>query len=173
MKNISKNTIIIILLGFLWFISILSIQLYNIPEFEKITGQKLLDFGGFDEYSINNILSSYGDEGINFYNQIQIVDFFAPVFFGLLLSLISFRLLYLIKGKYYFIGYFPLLLTVFDLVENGIIYSILKTYPEKINPNIANTLLTISEVKFLFYGLSVLLTIGLTIFWIIGKIRER
>lgn len=147
--------------------------MYYIPEFEKITGQQLLDFGGFDKYSINNILSSYGDEGINFYNQIQIVDFFAPKFFGLLLSLICFRLLYLIKGKYYFIGYFPLLLTVFDLVENGIIYSVLKTYPKKINPNIANTLLTISEIKFVFYGLSVLLTICLTIFWIIDKIRKR
>lgn len=173
MKKISKSKYLIVLIGLLWFVSILSIQLYYIPEFEKITGQKLLDFGGFDEYSINNILSSYGDEGINFYNQIQIVDFFAPVFFGSLLSLISFRLLYLIKGKYYFIGYSPLLLTVFDLVENGIIYSILKTYPEKINPNIANALLTISEIKFVFYGLSVLLTIGLTIFWIIGKIRKR
>lgn len=173
MKNISKNTRIIILVGFLWFIFILSIQLYYIPEFEKITGQKLLDFGGFDEYSINNILSSYGDVGINFYNQIQIVDFFAPVLLGLFLSIICLRLLFLLKGKYYFIGYFPLLLTVFDLIENGIIYSILKTYPEKINTNIANTLLTTSEIKNVFYGLSMLFTISLTIFWIIDKIRKR
>ncbi|MBL7978470.1 MAG: hypothetical protein JNN12_09020 [Bacteroidetes Order II. Incertae sedis bacterium] len=125
----SKKHIIAVALS--WISVLILLQSYFIPKFGKLTGQKLLDFSDFNSETINQIVSKFGDAGVNLYFKIQFFDFLSPLLLGFLLVSICLTILIKRGIKFSFIGYFPFLLTLFDFIENGIILNILIKYPEK------------------------------------------
>ena len=160
-----KSTKQIIAVALSWISVMILLQAYFIPEFDKLTGQKLLDFSEFKFDTINQIVSNFGDAGVNLYFKIQFFDFLSPLLLGLLLVSICSTILIKRGVKFLFIGYFPYLLTLFDFIENGIILRIFMNYPEQISIKIANTLLFVSSIKTFFYLTSFLLTLGLIIYY--------
>lgn len=172
MITLAKRPKIIVLFALLWMGLIIAIQAYFIPRFETLTGQTLLDFSEFNSDTINLVVSAYGTEGIKLYGTIQILDFFVPLFLGLVLTILCLRLLFLITNRYYITGYFPLLITFFDFSENVIIFYILHQFPRKINANLCNSLLTISFIKNIIYVMSFISVFGLSLFWLVNKLKK-
>lgn len=160
-----RSTKQIIAVALSWISVLILLQAYFIPEFGKLTGQKLLDFSDFNAGTINQIVNAFGDAGVRLYYTIQIFDFLSPFLLGILLVSICSTIIVKKGIRFSFIGYFPYLLTLFDLIENGIILNILIKYPAQISIKMANMLLVTSSIKTFFYATSFLLTLGLIIYY--------
>ncbi len=135
------------------------------PRFLEITNETdLLDMTTF--YSAEQayeIIGQYGTEGRDYYNYIQIIDFFFPVVYALFFALL---ITYLLQRRNWLetpwrrLALIPLVAGFCDWLENAGIFIMLRRYP--VSFDIAAQMTNIFCVlKFALIGLSMLVVLVL------------
>jgi hypothetical protein len=154
--EITSKTRSLVILGIGVFIInlIMLVAPFGIKAIEKQTdGNYYLDTKLFySEETVYQYISSYGEEGINMYHQVQILDMIYPLIYGIFLASFFYRKKLL---KLYFI---PLLAIVFDYSENISIYFLLENFPKQL-PNlvVASSLATSLKWLSITTSISILL----------------
>lgn len=93
------------------------------------TGYGILDFEmGHSAERITEILGSYGQEGINSYAYIQVLDVVNPALYSLLTASLIFVCLR--DSSWSWTVIFPFLTGLLDYSENVAIYQIVRAFPE-------------------------------------------
>jgi hypothetical protein len=127
-----------------------------INEFTAKTGVSgILDLQtGFSYESAYQQIGNYGEEGIQIYNYIQIVDTIFPIAFGMgLLCFLSFLLKKLSPDnkKLTTLALLPLIGTLFDFLENIGIFLMIRLYPQPFT-TLAGGVKVIGIIKMIGYG---------------------
>ena len=164
----------IIVIFTLWIGTLLFVQLYLLPNFQSITGQEIIEMsGGYTTSEAYQLFEKYGESGRNYYNLIQVVDIFLPLFMGLFLSSFSLKLLNSAKFKYLSVGLIPLLLVVADYLENVGVFTMLQTFPKEFSNSLVFYTGTITSVKLVLYAVGMLTMAMSLIYWIIVKTKQN
>lgn len=147
-----------------------------IANFTELTkGAKLLDFyAGLKSNQAYEIISSYGDRAIKYYNLIQLADMILPALMGLTyVAGISLLIQQVYNGqKYKFLSTIPLFtVALFDYIENIGIAVMLRKFPGSLS-GIAEVTGFFTTIKMASYGLSILIIVVLLIKWIVKRVRK-
>lgn len=147
-----------------------------IANFAKLTnGAKLLDFyAGLKSNQAYEIISTYGDEAVKYYNVIQLADIILPLLMGLTYVMgISLLIKKVYNGKKYkSLSTIPLFtVTLFDYIENIGIAVMLRKFPGSLS-GIAVITGFFTTLKMASYGLSIFIILVLLIKWIIKRLRK-
>jgi len=161
-------------LFFLWFVLILAVQLYFLPTFTEITGLEVIELArGYSYEEANQMLAQYGEEGIAFYRQIQVVDMLVPLLSGLWISFLAIRLLFLAGVRFHKIGFIGLSIPLLDYAENAGVFMMLNTYPDTLSESLVAYVSTISTIKDGFYGVSFVVLLLSVVIWGVGKLKHK
>lgn len=126
------------------------------PELNA-TGDTMIDMKYYNSTIFYETLDRYGEEGLQIYNWLQLLDMVFPAVYGLLLSVILYRL----KFKLY---HLPLLVAMFDYLENIGIRFLIITRLE----TIPNVVFIFTVLKFL----GLLLSFGIILVLRLKKGRQ-
>lgn len=101
----------------------------KLAQITEITGgYGILDFElGYSVARVDEILGSYGPEGMALYRRIQLLDVINPAVYSLILACVA-HLLWQGRGPRY-IALLPLLGGVGDYLENMTLFLIVRAYP--------------------------------------------
>lgn len=134
-------------------------------------GYGILDFDrGYSVERVNEVLGSYGDEGMRLYARIQLLDLFNPMLYSLLAACFV-HLLWKGRGPEW-IALVPLSAGLGDYLENGTLFLLVQTYP-----NMSPALVALSSgLSLLKNGLLVIAVLPLLAgVWmaIVARLRNR
>lgn len=131
------------------------------PVFTEATGGTILDMSvGYSSDFAYERLSTF-DKAADVYFKIRTIDFFFPLFYAFVLSLLSsliYRKKYQDANNYRWILVVPFIAAVFDYIENIILVILHQALPTQFH-FAADVLNIVTILKFTFLGLSVLLFI--------------
>jgi hypothetical protein len=147
------------------------------PEFEKLTGGlQIPDIAIISNgNNLYSLFQSYGESGRSFYNYIQLVDAFYPLFYGLFfLSVIVFYFKRLLpeQSPLRYLIVVPYITVISDYSENLTIFIMNRTYPEKFGI-IQDISFFVSSLKWIFFIISVVIILLSTIIFFTKKISGK
>lgn len=104
--------------------------LVTLAQLTKISGgYGILDFDqGYDMARVQEVLGSYGSEGMKLYGRIQSLDLINPALYSLISAIFT-RLLWRERGPDW-LCLLPLLGGVGDYAENATLFLMARSYPE-------------------------------------------
>lgn len=116
---------------FLWLFNLSSVEFSN-PSLLSLTGFGLLDLLPFySGQEVLNVFDMYGEEGRERYFIFQLLDFVFVSTYVLALLLVVYRLARGVSDSRWSVFFIllPLLIGLFDLIENSLLMAQLKMYP--------------------------------------------
>lgn len=132
------------------YVFMLTVTIPMTMEFSS--GMKLLDMMplGYDLDYVDKLFETLGEGGRGKYLTSQIpVDMFYPLLFGLSYSLLFgyfLKKLNMYNAPYFYLCFLPIIVMIFDYLENIGIIIMLKTYPQ-LTPNLVDTISVFSTLK--------------------------
>jgi hypothetical protein len=143
----------------------------TLAQITEITGgYGILDFEvGYSVARVDEILGSYGAEGMALYRRIQLLDVINPAVYSLILACVAY-LLWQGRGPRY-IALIPLLGGVGDYLENVTLFLIVRSYPV-LNAELITVSSSLSYLKNILAGVGgIVLLAGLWVF-VVSKMRK-
>lgn len=166
-----------ILIFFVLFMTLFIVFRIITPEFEKLTGGLQIPDIAIISNSSNlySLFQSYGESGRSYYNYIQLVDAFYPVFYGLFfLSVIVFynERLFSKQSPFRYLTLLPYITVISDYSENLTIFIMNRTFPEKFGI-IQDISFFVSSMKWIFFIASAIVILIWTIIYFTKKLSGR
>ena len=159
-KRLSRPRAFLLLLGA--YVVVFGLILYHLGQLQQISGHGILDFEqGYSPARVNEVLGSYGTDGMAIVRRIQLLDLINPALYSLILAVLTHWVWRGGGGRY--LPLVALLGGVGDYAENVTLFLMLRAYPD-IPPALVETSSALSLAKTGLLILSVLpLVIGLVI----------
>ncbi|MEZ5032569.1 MAG: hypothetical protein R2787_14355 [Saprospiraceae bacterium] len=139
----------------------------TLSKLSKISGNGIPDFEvGYTKEKILELFNSYGEQGMELYNQVHLIDLFNPLIYSLLFASLCY---YFFKDtRFEKLSLIPFLAGFFDYFENSFLYQMKGQYPE-ISDNLIEISNSISLIKYVVLGI----TIATFIFGIFQWIKKK
>ncbi len=153
---------------------------YLFPKYQAkinlIAGIEIQSLDARFTYSNNDVIALFDTittEGRQLYFFISSqLDAFYPLVYGLLLFFIILNLTRNLSGKWFYISFIPFISILFDYLENIHVQNLLTNYPS-ISTSMVKSSALMTQLKWSFFSLSLLIVLVFFIFLGLKKIRSQ
>lgn len=145
------------------FLIVMGSVIYAVSHVQQISGNGILDFElGHTSERVQEILGSYGEDGMRWYRRVQLLDIFNPLFYTLVFMSVIHLLVR--QTRHAWLVILPMFVGLLDYIENIFLFGFVRGFPN-IDPGnvaIANILSFIKRGAILIAIAGLVLAI---IFW--------
>ena len=145
------------------FLIVMGSVMYSVSQIQQVSGNGILDFElGHSSRRIEEILGSYGEDGMQWYRRVQLLDILNPLFYTLVLMSLVHVLVR--RTRHAWLVILPVFAGLLDYIENIFLFGFVRDFPNLV-PGSVEVANAVSLIK---YGAILIAIAGLIlaiIFW--------
>mgnify|MGYP000451097289 CR=1 FL=1 len=115
-----------LLMGFL--LIVMGAVIYSVSQIQQISGNGILDFElGHTAERVQEVLGSYGEDGMQWYSRVQLLDVFNPLFYTLVFMSVIHKLVR--QTRHAWLAILPIFAGLLDYLENILLVKFVRDFP--------------------------------------------